>query len=159
MDPERRYYFTVVGYNYRLTNVACAILCAQLERSHEILAWRRSLFSAYRVALDGVPGITFQPVASWANPAPWLFSIVINEDEYGRSRDELIDILEQRAVETRPFFRPLHRLPPFVGRPGASTPLPVTERLAASGMNLPTGFGLTPADIARVTDVIRGAAR
>ncbi len=44
VDPERRYYFPVTGYNFRLTNLACALLCAQLERKEEIIARRRQIF-------------------------------------------------------------------------------------------------------------------
>jgi perosamine synthetase len=159
MDPARRYFFTTVGYNYRLTNVACAILCAQLERLDSILAWRRELFSAYRAALAGIPGLAFQPVSAWAEPAPWLFCLTIDDAAYGHSRDALMAILDEEGIETRPFFRAIHRLPPYVGRPGALTDLPVTDALAASGLNLPTGFGTSAADVRRVADVIRRNAR
>src|SRR5205823_3509984 len=61
MDPQRRYYFPVTGYNFRLTNLACAILCAQLERREQVLARRRAIYSAYRRLLGGLPGLSFQP--------------------------------------------------------------------------------------------------
>jgi perosamine synthetase len=64
MDPERQYYFPITGYNFRLTNVACAMLCAQLERSEQIIERRRQIFSLYREMLTGIPGIGFQPFAS-----------------------------------------------------------------------------------------------
>src|SRR6185312_16727605 len=63
MDPNRRYYFPVIGYNFRLTNIACALLCAQLERRDQIVARRREIFVAYRRLLAAVAGIDFQPVA------------------------------------------------------------------------------------------------
>ena len=113
MDPERRYYFPVTGYNFRLTNVACALLCAQLERRDEIIGRRRELYTRYNQLLSDVPGIGFQPVADWAEVAPWLFCITVDEDAYGRTRDELIDHLATHGVDTRPFFLALHRLPPF----------------------------------------------
>lgn len=47
MDPDRRYYFPVIGYNYRLSNVACAILCAQLERQLELVERRRQIAARY----------------------------------------------------------------------------------------------------------------
>jgi perosamine synthetase len=90
MDPQRRYYFPVTGYNFRLTNVACALLCAQLERHEAIIAQRKEIFCQYRQALEGVPGIDFQPVADWAALAPWLFCATINAEAYGRTRDELM---------------------------------------------------------------------
>ena len=56
MDPDRRYYFPVTGYNFRLTNLACALLCAQLERKDEILARRREIFRRYQENLQGIKG-------------------------------------------------------------------------------------------------------
>ena len=118
MDPDRRYWFPVVGYNYRLTNVACALLCAQLERREAILARRRAICAAYRRKLEGVPGVGFQPVAPWAEPAPWLFSITVDAEAFGRTRDELMAALAAEGIETRPFFIPMHQLPPYIGDKG-----------------------------------------
>lgn len=156
MDPNRRYYFPIIGYNYRLSNLACAILCAQLERREALLQRRRSVFAAYRRLLAGVPGIGFQPAALWAAAAPWLYCITVNRREYGLTRDEVMARLAEEGVETRPFFIPVHRLPPYAeasARRGEE--LPVTDRLAAEGMNLPTHTQLGSADIERIADLIR----
>jgi len=48
MDLARRYYFPIIGYNYRLTNIAAALLCAQLERAQEIISRRQAVFDFYR---------------------------------------------------------------------------------------------------------------
>src|SRR5207244_7461581 len=77
MDPKRRYYFPVTGYNFRLTNVACAMLCAQLERREAILQRRRDIYALYRKLLGDVGSIGFQPAAPWAVISPWLFSVTI----------------------------------------------------------------------------------
>jgi perosamine synthetase len=159
MDPQRRYFFPVVGYNYRLTNVACALLCAQLERWSETAKRRAELFDAYRKRLEGIAGIGFQPRAEWATPADWLFSITVDAERFGRSRDDLAAALDANGIETRPFFYPLHRLPPYQDRPGAQRHLPVTDELAASGMNLPTFSAMSEADVERVTEAIAGARR
>lgn len=160
VDPERRYYFPITGYNFRLTNVACAILCAQLERSDEIVRRRKEVFDHYRRCLDNIRGIGFQPVAPWAEPAPWLFCITVDPAEFGCSRDELANVLDKNGIETRPFFVPLHTLPPF--REGSSLrgeSLPITDKLAANGLNLPTFAQLSNDDIERIASVIRGARR
>lgn len=155
-DAKRPYYFPITGYNFRLTNVAAAILCGQLERHAEILAQRHRVFDAYREQLAGIPGIGFQPVADWAEAAPWLFSITIDEDAYGRSRDEVMAMLKAQGCETRPFFKPLHRLPPFreESRQRGEV-LPQTDRLAAAGMNLPTFNGLSEWEIEAICTAIR----
>ncbi|HEY9854789.1 MAG TPA: DegT/DnrJ/EryC1/StrS family aminotransferase, partial [Stenomitos sp.] len=155
-DPRRQYYFPVTGYNFRLTNLAAALLCGQLERHGEILATRRALFSAYQEQLAGIPGLGFQPVACWAEPAPWLFSITVDEARYGHSRDEVREMLKAHGFETRPFFHPLHHLPPFhEASRSRGEHLPITDRLAASGMNLPTFNGLTFEEIEALSTAIR----
>jgi perosamine synthetase len=160
VDPLRRYFFPVTGYNYRLTNLACAILCGQIERAEQMLERRRAIFAAYRERLQGIPGIGFQPVAPWAEPAPWLFCITVDEDAYGRSRDELMAWLSEQGIDTRPFFVPIHRLPPYREeslRRGED--LPHTDRLGASGINLPTYTRMTDENIGRVATAIRQGAR
>lgn len=160
MDPARRYYFPVTGYNFRLTNVACALLCAQIERRDAIVDRRREIFAAYRAGLEGVHGIGFQPVAEWANPAPWLFSMTVDANAYGRTRDDLMERLAADGIETRPFFIPLNTLPPF--REGASQrgdAVPVAESLGASGLNLPTFAGLTREAQSHVIDAVCRWAR
>lgn len=156
MDPQRRYYFPVTGYNFRLTNVACALLCAQLERHEQIIQRRRQIFARYGELLAGIPGIGFQPVASCAEPAPWLFCITVDENEYGRSRDEVMALLDGQGVETRPFFMALHRLPPFREKSRRRREeLPITDRLSTSGINLPTYSAIADADQELVARVIR----
>lgn len=160
MDPDRRYYFPVVGYNFRLTNVACAILCAQLERSEHILARRREVFQWYREGLEGIPGVGFQPVASWALVAPWMFCLTIDPKTYGHTRDDVMKYLGEHGIETRPFFIPLHTLPPYrqeSARRGER--LPVTDTLGASGLNLPTHSLLSPEDVEYVCSRVREFSR
>ncbi len=155
VDPERRYHFPVTGYNFRLTNLACAILCAQLERADEIVERRREIFRNYRELLDGVPGIGFQPVAEWAEPAQWLFSITVDPEEYGLTSAELAEALRERGIDTRPFFVPLHTLPPFREASLSRREfLPHTEKLGAAGLNLPTFGALSDGAVERIASAI-----
>ena len=135
MDPERRYYFPVTGYNFRMTNVQAAMLCAQLERHETILGQRRRLFAAYQERLASIAGIGFQPRASWAEPAPWLFSIVIDEKAYGRTRDELAALLGRTASRHVPSSCPCTTCRPSEEAPRhaeRTCPRPISWRNVAS---------------------------
>jgi perosamine synthetase len=158
MDPNRRYFFPVVGFNYRLTNVACALLCGQLEKRERLIERRQEIFSRYRGHLQGIPGLGLQPVAPWAQITPWLFCVTVDSARFGRSRDEVIALLEQNRIETRPFFISIHQLPPYAvsSRPDS---FPETERLSASGINLPTFTGMTDMQIDRICAVLALAGR
>lgn len=160
MDPERRYYFPVTGYNFRITNVAAAILCGQFSRKEEILSRRRNIFAQYNSELAGIKGIGLQPVAPWAVPAPWLYCITVDGRQYGHTRDELMTYLKENGIDTRPFFIPLHTLPPFRQESAArGEVLPVTERLSAGGFNLPVHAGLSAKDISYICDKISKFAK
>jgi perosamine synthetase len=160
MDPARRYYFPVSGYNFRLTNLACAMLCAQLERRDTILARRLEIYALYRNKLEGVPGISFQPAAPWAEVAPWLFCITVNKNEFGMGRDDVMQELDRNGIDTRPFFIPLHSLPPFREESRRRKDvLPVTTKLATEGINLPTFNAMKDEEILYVTDKIRELVR
>jgi perosamine synthetase len=153
MDPKRRYYHPEVGFNYRMTNIQAAIGCAQLEQAEAILARRKALAAAYEAGLAGIPGLTRPPSEPWAESVYWMYSVLV-EPEFGLSRDAVIAGLRARDVDSRPFFVPLHELPPF----RQDGPFPVATTLSARGINLPSGTGLRAEEIATVCDAVRALA-
>ncbi|HEV7825033.1 MAG TPA: DegT/DnrJ/EryC1/StrS family aminotransferase [Mycobacteriales bacterium] len=153
MDPERRYYFPVVGFNYRLTNVAAALLCAQFERLDGMIARRDAVVAGYESAFAGDLRLTPQPLVAGTRRAPWLAAFLVGEPGDGRSRDALMAELSGAGVETRPFFIPLHHLPPYRGD-GAQS-FPVTEDLGYRGINLPTYADLTDEDVTEIARRVR----
>lgn len=151
MDSERRYFFPVVGYNYRITNLQAAILSAQIERVDEIFSLRISQAEEYTSLLLNVSNVSLQPKANWCSWSPWLFSILANSV---KERNQIMHHLETLGVETRPFFIPVHTLPPYrlYSQP---TPLAVSIELSNRGLNLPLGRHLTSGWIREIVDEIR----
>jgi perosamine synthetase len=154
MDPDRRYYFPIIGFNYRLTNVAAAILCAQLERRHEILRRRRQIWALYERLLSSIPGISLRPAHEWSEISPWMFACMVSV-EFGTSRDQLASSLLEHGIETRPMFLPLHTLPPYRDCARVPSGLPITDQLGAHGIMLPTFTALADGDIHRICETIR----
>jgi perosamine synthetase len=153
MDPSRRYWFNVVGYNYRMTNIAAAIGLAQMERAEHHLARRSDLASAYREKLSGLAEFIDLPVtANWATHSYWMYVVVL-KDSVKKSRDEVMAALDRENIETRPVFYPMHQMPPYF----EERPYPVADHLAARGINLPTHGRMTERDIDRVVAALRRA--
>ncbi len=149
MDPQRRYWFPILGYNYRLTNVAAAIGCAQMERIDAFIADRRRIAATYDAALAPHAnrlGLQLPSEAPWARSVHWLYSIRVPAPQ----RDPLMTFLGERGIDTRPFFPPMHTLPMYQGQ----GPFPVAENLGCTGLNLPTYGTLTEADISRVARAV-----
>jgi perosamine synthetase len=154
MDPKRRYYHPEIGFNYRMTNIQAAIGCAQLEQADAILARRKEIAAAYEAGLAGVPGLTPPPAQPWAENVYWMYSVLV-EPAFGLDREGVRAGLRERGIDSRPFFVPLHELPPYRQDP----PGPVSPALAAKGINLPSGTGLRSEEIAQVCQALRELAR
>lgn len=135
VDSTRRYWFPVIGYNYRLSNVSAAILCAQLERKDEILYRRREVFSWYFEALAGHPRIETRVPDLGVVTAPWLFTTLLRPRS-GASRDTIATWMHEQGVETRPTFVSLDSLPPYAS-PRLLKPA-VSHDISDRGLSLPT---------------------
>jgi len=144
MRNEKRYWHPVVGYNYRMTNVAAAIGLAQLEKIQSQIQGRSEVASWYREDLQHVPGMNWQVEKEWAKRVWFLFTLVLGDDT--RSiRDDLIPYLLKHGIDTRPVYYPLHSLPPYLKTD--SDAFPVAERVSQRGINLPTWAGMKREDV------------
>lgn len=150
MSPDRRYWHTVLGYNYRLTSLQAALGVAQMERIDDIIKAKLHIADFYRSGLQNVPGITLPGCAPWARNVFWLYSVVIDEKKFGRSRDEVMRLLQEQGIDTRPFFPPLHRQPIYANDQN----FPVSERLSDTGLSLPSSAHLNMDHITRVCEAI-----
>jgi len=144
------YYHPEIGFNFRMTNIQAAIGLAQLERLDTIIATKIQNAKLYKDFLQDVPGLTFQPEETYAKSVFWLHSLLIEED-FRCSRDELMKELTEADIDSRPFFIPMHELPPYK-RDG----YPVASELSKKGINLPSSTLLTEDDIKRICTVIKG---
>lgn len=153
MSKSRPYWHPFVGYNYRMTNIQAALGVAQIERIESILEAKRQMGQLYEDGLKHLPGITLPPKAQWAENVYWMYSILINESEFGLSRDKLIAYLNQYYIETRPFFPPVHKQPIYK----TGQELPIAEKLSRTGINLPSSSSIQPIEIYRVCECIRTA--
>ncbi len=156
MDPERRYWHPVVGYNYRMTNIAAAIGLAQMERVEEAMATRHRIAGWYRPRLARLSSrLTMLGVEPWARPVHWMVTVLLNSGGEAE-RDAVMARLAAAGIETRPVFYPMHVQPPHRDEAGS---YPNATRAAARGINLPTHARLGEADVERICDALADAVR
>jgi perosamine synthetase len=151
-DFEKRYWFPIIGYNYRMTNIQAALGLAQLEQIEWHLGRRRENGRWYRDAFSAHPQFALQVEQPWAKSAYWINSVVL-PDALPISRDEVMSRLNTLGIETRPFFYPMHILPMYAGLIGEQR-FPVADSIAARGMNLPSSGNLTRDDVDYVVQAI-----
>jgi dTDP-4-amino-4,6-dideoxygalactose transaminase len=156
-EPFPHYEHTVIGFNYRLSNLLAALGRAQLRGLDNRIERRRDIDRSYRQALGQLPGIDFMPVAAYGEPNWWLTCILVDPGAFGADREQIRLALEAVDIESRPTWKPLHLQPVFAGAPtvGGSACASVFEH----GLCLPTGSALTPDQQARVVETITSLTR
>lgn len=153
MDPLRRYWFPVVGYNYRMTNIQAAIGLAQMEGIEDALHDRKQIARWYDVALSDLrSSIVLPTTAMWAKHVYWMYNIFLGSGDHER-RNLVMRKLEEMGIETRPVFYPMHVLPPYL----EATSYPVADLWYQRGINLPTHQNLTEDDVQRVAEALAEA--
>lgn len=143
LDGNRNYSHHDIGFNYRMSNVIAAIGLAQVEKADDYRKMRISNNALYRELLAKVPGIEFQKTPPDYLNVSWMNAIVINPDQYGHSRDELIACLKQRGIDTRLLFNGMHNQKSLLNYGcDCSDRFPVTDRLTHHGLYLPSASNL-----------------
>lgn len=148
-SPDRRYWHDRIGFNYRMTNIAAAIGCAQMERLQATLARKAEIARLYREKLSYVP-VTFQAVPDDSVSSNWLISVLVSE---GSDRDAIMAAMKADGVDSRPVFHCAHTMPMFA----TGERFPVAENIAARGLSLPSFPSMTDDMVDRVCNTLAKA--
>jgi dTDP-4-amino-4,6-dideoxygalactose transaminase len=142
-----------VGLNARMSELHAAVALESLAELDEHLETRLSLAEHYCLGLASIPGIRVQRVepddrSTWKD-----FTIGVDAETFGVSRDALVTALAADGIDTRCYFDPpVHRQQSHAN--AVERPLPTTDRVAAEVVSLPLYRSLSPADVDRVVSVI-----
>lgn len=154
-DRGPSYQHSELGYNYALSNVLAGIARGQLRVLDRRISERREVALKYQRAFEDLAGISPMPRPEWSFQTSWLSCFLINEREFGASRDSLIQRLEEANIESRPVWKPMHLQPLYSGceRYGGA----VGDELHRRGICLPSSSSLGEEDQLRVVNIVRSA--
>ena len=143
-----------LGFNYRLSDVACALGLAQLERLDEMLAGRSLVAESYRQVLAGVEGLELPcPDAGGARRGWFVFVVQLPREH---DRDSVVRSLGELGIPAKPYFPAIHLMSyyreTFGHRPGE---FPVCEDVAARSIALPFFPGMTESQVEQVAAALR----
>jgi dTDP-4-amino-4,6-dideoxygalactose transaminase len=146
-----------IGTNGKMTEVCAAMGLTSLESVDEFIETNCRNHSAYCRGLDGIPGVRVMAYDE-RERANYQY-IVLEVDDPGLTRDELVDVLFAENVLARRYFFPgCHRMEPYCSYfPHAALVLPETERLCRRVMLLPNGTSVDETAISQICQTIRTA--
>jgi dTDP-4-amino-4,6-dideoxygalactose transaminase len=135
-----------------MSNLLAAVGRGQLQTLDERIERRRANGRFYRHRLGGLPGLTFMPHAPYGRWNGWLTCVLIDEERFGASREDVRRHLEALDIESRPVWKPMHLQPVF--QPCRRRGGDVAADLFRRGLCLPSGSSLTDGDRDRVVEAV-----
>ena len=145
------YEHDAVGFNYRMTNLQAAVGCAQMEQLNEFVAAKRRIDARYRAELRDIPKLEMFPVAGWALSACWFSGVVVAPGARHDVRS-LCDLLRDRGIEARRFWKPVHLQAPYAGSPRGQ--MSVCESIWSRVLTLPCSTGLKDSEQSHVIEAV-----
>ncbi len=148
-----------LGYNYRLSDINCALGISQLRRLPEILARRRKVAELYDEALGQIPQIVRPSVPEPGADISWFVYVVRLTDEFGREhRDAVLAELARRSIGANNYFTPIHLQPFYRAAFGyREGDFPVTEHVSERTIALPFFNRLSASQVDYVCEALRAA--
>ena len=154
--PNPWYYeMEEVGFNYRLSDIQCALGVSQLARLDEFVARRRALADLYdRELSDLAPAM--RPLARQPGGASaWhLYVVLLDFEAIGASRGQVMEALNAASIGSQVHYVPLYRQPYYQQRYGRKT-LPGAEAYYERCLSLPIYPGMRDEDVGRVAGTLK----
>lgn len=155
-DDGLRYKHNNVGYNYMMNNIQSAVGIAQMEQLEGFIKTKEANYLLYKELLKDVKGITLLPFSPNCRPNYWFYSILVNEKEYGISREALMNELAKRKIQSRPVWGLVHRQKPY--QDCQTFEIEKAEEYAETLLNIPCGSTLTTEQVKKVVKAIKEIA-
>jgi len=155
---ERRgwqYEMVMLGFNYRLTDIACALGISQLTKIEANLARRREIAAQYAAALQGMPELVLPCVRPDVDPAWHLYPIRLNLGRLSATREQIFRALRAENIGVNVHYIPVHLQAYYRGRFGyRGGEYPVAENAYERLISLPMFHGMTDEDVGDVISAV-----
>lgn len=139
-----------IGFKYKMSNIQAALGLAQLERADELISKKIQLYEWYSEGLKNLDGVTLNKRnTKFEKSIYWMSSIILDKN-FGITRDELMEKLREKNIDSRPLFPQMSSFRMFKNYDN-----PVAKHIANNGINLPSGHERTQEEIAYICKNIR----
>ena len=155
-----RFMHSDIGFNYRLSNISAALGLGQLKNIRTKLKEKKRIYNRYKKNLKNVKGIRIPEIKDrTSNFIMWLFNVYL-ENNFPKSRDELVKILKKKVIETRNAFVPINKQKVLIKKYKAYKKYDCVNAnyIMRNGFYLPSGNNITNKQIDKICKIISSIA-
>jgi perosamine synthetase len=161
-DSDEWFQHSELGYNYRISDINCALGIEQLKRIDAILDRRESIAGKYRQGLDCNPDLRVPRMSLPRRKISWFVYVVLLSSQFDKiQRDWIVNEMKLRGIAVGRYFAPIHLQPIYLWSKNERAVLPVTEFCAYRALALPFFNRIQEAEIGEVcqtlTELIRSS--
>jgi perosamine synthetase len=149
------YEMVLLGFNYRLTDIACALGLSQLEKLPANLARRREIAAQYAEAFRDLPAIVIPTVRDGVVPAWHLYPVRLKLELFAVGRGEIFQAMRAENIGVNVHYIPVHQHPYYRERFNTEAGYPVAEDAYARLISLPMFHSMTAQDVEDVIHALR----
>ncbi len=155
-EAQWHYEMVLLGFNYRLTDIACALGLSQLKKLEANLLRRREIAARYAAAFRNLAELMLPTVRADANPAWHLYPIRLNLERLTAGRAEIFQALRSENIGVNVHYIPVHHHPYYRDRFGyRGGEYPVAEDAYERLISLPMFHGMSDDDVDSVVGAVR----
>jgi perosamine synthetase len=149
-NPNKIFWIDETGVKFKMSNIQAALGLAQIQRADENIAMKRRIFSWYEENLSNISTVKLNKEVPGSKSIYWMTSIRLLEN-CKISQKEFIELLKSKNIDSRPVFPAISQYPIWNE---SVQPEKTAKMIGASAINLPSGVGLSKAQVDYICDVI-----
>ncbi|MDF2651891.1 MAG: LegC family aminotransferase [Paenibacillus sp.] len=141
-----------VGFNYRMLNLQAALGVSQIDQLENFIEVKKRNYYLYQDLLSGISGITLYPFRESIRSNYWFYSLMIDEEQLGISRNDLMHALIDQGIQCRPVWKLIHTQLPY--QENRAYQIEQAYKYERSILNVPCSTSLTAEDVEYVCEKI-----
>jgi len=151
-SDELYYIHDEIGYNYRMTNLQAALGLAQLEQLEKFIKIKKEHYSIYKEKIQKIPGLSILDFKEGIRSNYWFYALECN-DEYPLNRDEVIEYLSSKSIQSRPIWGLISEQKPYLS--SQAYKIDKAKYYLKHIVNIPCSTNLTKEDALRVVECLK----
>ncbi len=153
--PEEALFFVhgEVGYNYRMLNLQAALGVSQIDQLETFIDTKMANYNVYKEELKEVQGIHILRFKQSTRANHWFYSLYIDNERFGESRDELMHRLIDSGIQCRPIWKLIHTLKPYLRSQNYEIEKAIDY--ADHILNVPCSTNLTSQEVRYICELIK----